>query len=112
MKTFPADQVSSELALGRRAVAQWERSANCIPQRTMTTIKVQCPKCNGEMAQGFVPDYYQSGIFVGSWHPGHPKKSFWKGTKASEAEGLPIGAFRCQNCGLLEFYADNRLAAQ
>jgi len=78
----------------------------------MTNEKTPCPKCKGEMAQGFVPDYYQTGIFVGSWHPGHPKKSFWNRTKTPRAEAVPVGAFRCQECGFLEFYADAKFAAQ
>lgn len=78
----------------------------------MTNHNMQCPKCQGEMVQGFVPDYYQTGIFVVGWHPGQPKKSFWNRTKVAEAEGIPIGAFRCQKCGFLEFYADAKYAAQ
>ena len=78
----------------------------------MTNNKMQCPKCKGEMAQGFVPDYYQTGIFVTGWHPGQPQKSFWNRTKVLESKCLPIGAFRCQECGFLEFYADPKFAAQ
>ena len=65
------------------------------------------------MLLGFVPDYYSHAAgLVGSWHAGQPKKSFWTRTKAPHAEGLPIGAFRCQNCGFLEFYSDAKFAAQ
>ena len=77
----------------------------------MTTEKLQCPKCKGEMVQGFVPDYSQAGVFLGGWHSGHPKKSFWTITKAPMSEGIPIGAFRCQKCGFLEFYSDFKFAA-
>jgi hypothetical protein len=78
----------------------------------MTTQKMRCPKCNGEMVQGFVPEYSQGPIYVGSWHPGQPKKSFWTRTKVHFAEGLPIGAFRCQKCGFVELYSDAKFAAQ
>ena len=78
----------------------------------MTNNKMQCPKCKGEMVQGFVPDYTQSSYFVVAWHAGQPKKSFWTRTKAPPAQGVPIGAFRCQKCGFLEFYADPKFAAQ
>jgi len=65
------------------------------------------------MLLGFVPDYYShAAVFVGSWHAGQPKKSFWTRTKAAHAEGLPIGAFRCQKCGFLEFYSDVKFAAK
>ena len=78
----------------------------------MTSEKKQCPKCSGEMAQGFVPDYSHGTINVMRWHAGQPKKSFWTGTKARLPEGVPIGAFRCQRCGFLEFYCDARFAAE
>ena len=79
----------------------------------MTNDKLQCPKCKGEMAQGFVPDFYShSAVLVGGWHEGQPKKSFWTRTKAPFLEGIPIGAFRCQKCGFLEFYSDAKFAAQ
>ncbi len=64
------------------------------------------------MDQGFVPDYSQAVAFVGEWHAGEPKKSFWTRTKARQDAGIPIGAFRCQRCGFLEFYADPKFAAQ
>ena len=66
------------------------------------------------MAQGFVPEYSNATPFVGKWHAGQPKKSFWTrfGTKVRFAEGIPIGAFRCQKCGFLEFYSDAKFAAQ
>ena len=78
----------------------------------MTDDKLQCSKCNGEMVQGFVPDYTRGGILVADWHAGQPKKSFWTSTKNPSAEGVPLGAFRCQKCGFLEFYADPKFAAQ
>ena len=78
----------------------------------MTNDKLPCTKCKGEMVQGFVPDYSQSVALIGGWHAGQPKKSFWTRTKAPLAEGIPIGAFRCQKCGLLEFYSDGKFAAQ
>jgi hypothetical protein len=78
----------------------------------MNNEKRVCPKCKGEMVQGFVPDYSHASIFVGSWQEGQPKKSFWTVDKAPLAKGIPIGAFRCTQCGFLEFYADPDFAAQ
>ena len=79
----------------------------------MASETMQCPKCKGEMVQGFVPDFFQHGAtYVEAWHPGQPKKSFWTRTKARVAEGVPIGAFRCRKCGFLEFYADAKFKAQ
>ena len=64
------------------------------------------------MVQGFIPDFAQGAILIGHWHEGTPKKSFWRRTKVSFKDGIPIGAFRCPNCGFLELYADNRYAAK
>ncbi len=64
------------------------------------------------MIQGFVPDFSHAHNFVGSWYEGPPEKSFWGGTKAQINQGIPIGAFRCTNCGFLEFYAKSEFAAR
>jgi predicted RNA-binding Zn-ribbon protein involved in translation (DUF1610 family) len=78
----------------------------------MQNKNMQCTKCKGEMAQGFVADYSMAAALVASWHAGQPKKKLVGHTKAPRAEGVPIGAYRCQNCGFLEFYADLGFAAQ
>ncbi len=78
----------------------------------MSSEQKKCPKCAGNMVQGFVPDYSHQHARVLGWHDGQPKKSFWTGTKAPIDEGFPIGAFRCEKCGYLEFYANPNFAAQ
>jgi hypothetical protein len=70
-----------------------------------------CPKCAGEMVQGFVPDSTYGAHLVGNWHAGAPKKAFWTGTNVPAAGGQPIAAFRCAKCGFLEFYAEKKFAA-
>jgi hypothetical protein len=78
----------------------------------MMSEKSKCPKCTGEMIQGFVPDYTQGAALVLAWHQDQPKRSFWRSTKAPFLDGIPIGSFRCQKCGFLEFYANAEFAAQ
>jgi hypothetical protein len=73
---------------------------------------LKCPKCQGEMVQGFIPEYTDGGSTVSAWAEGQPKKSWWVGTKVPSEGRIPIGAFRCKGCGYLEFYADQRFAAQ
>jgi hypothetical protein len=71
-----------------------------------------CPKCEGAMVQGFIPDFFHhSASGVGGWNEGPPKKSFWTGTKAALSKGIPVGAFRCSRCGFLELYASKEFAA-
>jgi len=79
----------------------------------MANTNSKCPKCDGEMVQGFVQDYNYSysAAFVGKWLEGKPKKSFWNKLKAPYHQGIPIGAFRCQKCGFLELYSDPKFAA-
>jgi Domain of unknown function (DUF6487) len=66
---------------------------------------VDCPKCRGQMVQGFVLDRSQGQQLVSEWVPGAPRTSFWRGVKLPDETMLPIGAFRCAHCGFLEFYA-------
>ena len=73
--------------------------------------QVKCPKCEGDMAKGFVLDYAQSAVVVPTWHEGSPKKSFWRITSMPESRGIPIAAFRCSGCGFVEFYSHNHFGA-
>jgi len=78
----------------------------------MNTETSRCPKCNGEMQQGFIIDRVQGGSLVSSWFEGAPKRSFWWGTSAPEVNRMPIGTFRCSACGFLESYARPEFAAE
>lgn len=71
-----------------------------------------CPKCNGHMVQGFVLDNTYGSHDVSQWAQGAPVKSLWVGTKLPQHEMVPIGAYRCEACGFLEFYARSEFAAQ
>ena len=77
----------------------------------MGELKNKCPMCNGGMVQGCIPDHLGGGALVGNWIEGPPKKSFWRGTKAPMDGGIPIAAFRCANCGFMEFYSRDEFAA-
>jgi len=78
----------------------------------MSTEQTRCPKCGGGMAQGFVVDVHQYGSRrVSSWVEGAPQKSFWVGTSISNLTNIPIGTFRCENCGFLESFARPEFAA-
>jgi hypothetical protein len=72
----------------------------------MDENQLLCPKCNGSMIQGFLMDRgHYNAVSVGEWVEGHPKKSFWVGTRAPKKNRKHIGAFRCSSCGYVELYA-------
>ena len=73
---------------------------------------IHCPKCNGEMVQGFIFDRADGGQRrVINWVEGAPNKAFWTGTKVPEEKCIPVGTFRCSICGFLESYAHTEFAA-
>src|SRR5262245_31417507 len=45
----------------------------------MSAETTRCPKCNGEMVQGFIFDYHAGGKrLVSNWVEGAPEKSWWR----------------------------------
>ncbi len=80
----------------------------------MSTKAIQCPKCNGEMVQGFIFDRADGGNRrVINWVEGAPEKSgFWAVTKVPGEKCIPVGTFRCSVCGFLESYAQPEFAAK
>ena len=80
----------------------------------MNTEAIRCPKCNGEMLQGFIADWYGGSTRrVSNWVEGAPEKSdFWTVTRVPEEKCVPVGTFRCSVCGFLESYARPEFAAK
>jgi hypothetical protein len=71
-----------------------------------------CPKCQAEMARGFIPDHSYGASVVGEWYEGEPSKAFFAGIKVPLHRGFPIAAFRCVKCRYLELYADKQFGAK
>jgi hypothetical protein len=78
----------------------------------MNPVTLRCPKCQGEMVQGFIADITHGGRLVSQWSEGPPQKSFWNGVKWPKEKRIPIGTFRCESCGFLESYARKEFAAE
>ena len=78
----------------------------------MSQAALRCPKCHGEMVQGFIMDFTEGGRLVSQWAEGPPQKSFWTRTKVPKEGLIPVGTFRCASCGYLESYARGEFAAQ
>ena len=68
--------------------------------RIMNTSN-KCPKCAGEMQEGFMNDR----SYASQWIVGKPDKGFFAGAKISSKEKHFIQTFRCAKCGYLESYA-------
>lgn len=66
----------------------------------------KCPKCSGEMEEGFVLDKSQNMNLQSTWVEGPPSSSFWTGLKMRGRERLPVTTMRCVKCGFLESYAE------
>ena len=78
----------------------------------MSDVDLKCPKCQGEMQQGYTLDLAHSVVFVGHWVQGPPKRSAWGRFVGNDflkfsnlKSAIPIGTYRCQSCGYLEAYA-------
>ena len=78
----------------------------------MSEGKTQCPKCNGEMVQGFLFEYDGPARWVTTWVEGAPEKSWFWSVKVPKEKCVPVGTFRCSVCGFLESYARPEFAAK
>jgi hypothetical protein len=72
----------------------------------------RCPKCNGEMAQGFIFEIDGPMRKVSTWVEGPPEKSWFGSAKVPAGRCVPVGTFRCSGCGFLESYARPEFATQ
>lgn len=77
----------------------------------MTTRR--CPDCDGEMEDGFVPDFSYATVKQTCWHPGKPEGLTFFGMKGVDPsikcdpeKIIPITTYRCRECHVLRAYAD------
>jgi predicted nucleic-acid-binding Zn-ribbon protein len=70
----------------------------------------KCPKCSGEMTEGFILDYGDYNVKQQQiWVEGQPEASFWSGIKTSHKKAFNVQAFRCADCKFLEFYTTDKV---
>jgi predicted nucleic-acid-binding Zn-ribbon protein len=67
--------------------------------------RLTCPKCRGDMEEGFRIDATHGGVYSEQWMPGPPQKSFWFGTKVDKEQLRQVKTYCCTQCGYLESYA-------
>jgi predicted nucleic-acid-binding Zn-ribbon protein len=65
------------------------------------TTGAKCPKCGGEMQEGFILEHR----LPARWITGKPEKSILGDIKADDREHRHIESYRCLGCGYLELYA-------
>ncbi len=66
----------------------------------------KCPKCDGEMREGFIMELGDSDQrSVSRWVAGAPVDSLWSGLKISDKAQHDVRTYRCARCGFLESYA-------
>ena len=68
----------------------------------------RCPKCEGEMEEGFLLDGSQHAVRVAHWAEGAPSYWFLKLLKMKGRRKLPVRTLRCRRCGFLESFASAR----
>ena len=78
----------------------------------MSGVADRCPKCNGEMAQGFLFEIDGQLRKVDTWVEGAPQKAWIWSVKIPADKCVPVGTFRCSACGFLESFARPEFAAQ
>ena len=70
----------------------------------------KCPKCQGNMSDGFMIDRgYQFSISPMRWYQGQPVKKLWFGlVRLVWSDRYPIHAYCCDQCGFIEHYVHDR----
>jgi predicted nucleic-acid-binding Zn-ribbon protein len=64
-----------------------------------------CPKCGGDMVEGYVADQGYGEARLPKWREGPPRKSIWVGLKLGGTQPIEIATWRCPGCFYLESYA-------
>ena len=64
-----------------------------------------CLRCGGEMTEGYILDVTDSGKRASNWIEGPPEKDFWGSVKTGGKRQFPLTAYRCAQCGAVDFYA-------
>lgn len=68
----------------------------------------RCPKCEGEMEEGFLLDRSHNAFRVAQWAEGAPAFWFFQILKMGGRRRIPVRTLRCRRCGFLESFAPAR----
>ena len=68
----------------------------------------KCPRCEGTMLIGVVPDYGEGNFGLQSrWVEGRFEAKWYGTIKTKNRRVLLIDTYRCERCGYLESYAND-----
>jgi len=71
----------------------------------MNDVQVKCLRCSGAMEEGYLADGgHGVNSEVAKWVGGAPDVR-WYGVKTKGHDQIPLSAYRCANCGHVEFRA-------
>ena len=76
------------------------------------TPAIPCPKCQGQMSPGYIPDFDENIIRQSNFYAGEPRTGWGGSLKINQNDALPVRAYCCVACGFLEFYASEKFKAQ
>ena len=66
---------------------------------------MKCPKCEGEMEEGFTTDHVMRRVELPIWYSGIFQRTFWGGLGLRKRDSYYVRTMRCTECGFLEWYA-------
>ena len=68
-----------------------------------------CPKCQGQMTCGYLPDSFRAfRAFVARWRAGPPRRRWLFGIWPDRSNEHEIHAWCCDDCGFVELYVPDR----
>ena len=70
----------------------------------MDAQTIKCSQCNGELKDGFLADKTIFGTSPLEWIEGYPENTLFSGMKTSGGSRHTVYAYRCDDCGRIEFY--------
>jgi predicted RNA-binding Zn-ribbon protein involved in translation (DUF1610 family) len=72
----------------------------------MNKAQALCTKCGGAMERGYLPDQVMGRAEQLAWSRGVVEgRAFVGGIKLKPEEQIPVTAYRCPDCGLIELTA-------
>lgn len=71
-----------------------------------TDLAPTCLRCGGAMVEGFVTDFAHGNVLVARWLEGKPVSGWFREVRPDKSvHQRKTRTYRCEQCGLLEWYA-------